>query len=109
MKKILSLMCLSVFLIGCNEEMSSQQTRRLSNVSKALSGIDQQHDIRRNVIVSPGSQPVKLESWRYSQPESTFKPRTIVIPGQNQNNSTYWQEKLAEDEWRDRNIYKKKR
>lgn len=50
------------------------------------------------IIAVPGSPPVKLESWRYSQPQGMY------FPSQNpalfkQKNSTYWQERNAKDEW----------
>ncbi len=54
------------------------------------------------IIAVPGNPPVKLESWRYGQLPGNYvlpSQNPALFPGRRQKNSTYWQEKNAEDEY----------
>lgn len=80
MKKILVLTIFVLLIAGC--EMTPYQRQVWGEAFQNMAQMQHEQN---------------LAQWRYSQPQ--LGP--IIYPGRSQNNSTYWQEQRAEQEYWD--------
>jgi len=85
-------------------EERQQFGQACNRLAEAFRQIDQQHyyNSQPQIIYCPGQQGFKLESWRYGGLPSNYvlpSQNPNLFPGRRQENSTYWQERNAKDEY----------